>query len=314
MSITLWDCILLWELMSIFLFKSARSEPIKYGMRLQQNALPKSNSKCTNCNETSYSLQRRNYETEETNVKKDEYLTTKEIPAFHKNSHYTTKHLIKNQQTAQPMFSELPKENLKNKGATFFFTQVEPHRFEYRAMFQHHNDAFKPFVHHFDPFTKDFPPIPNFPPFPSFPEIFQGHKDPFPNFPEFSFPTLPPEIKRVWQPTVDIQPQRPDLPETFNNPLLKDYNLIIGRDTEYPKIFRFNEERINIEEFDRQKKLRHYRLSDSGENHLTEPENVKRDHLLILHGGIFTVKEPPLFNKHIKRVRKRNGYQRQISL
>lgn len=257
--------------------------------------------------------------------------------------------LEKTQQTASPIYSGIPKENIKNRGATFFFTQVEPHRYEYRAMFQHHRnnfqqtEVFNPFVHNFDPFSRDFPPLPKFPAFGEFPDIFTNHKDPFSNFPdqkdpfpnfpnhkdpfsnfpnhkdpfqnfpdhkdpfhnfpEITFPTLSPIIKRAWEPDVEVQTQRPVLEKDLDGPLVKKYDVILGHN-QYPKIFRFNEERINIEDFDREKKLRFYKLSKSGQNEVLEPENVKRDQLLILHGGIFTVKEPPLYNKHVKKIRK----------
>lgn len=231
--------------------------------------------------------------------------------------------LEKTQQTENPIYSGFPKENINNRGATFFFTQVEPHRYEYRAMFQHkkndfphtnnfhHSDIFQPFVHHFDPFSRDFPPLPKFPTFPEFPQIFPEHKDPFPNFPHFTFPTLPPAIKRAWEPDTEVQTQRPVLKQEFEGPLVKKYDIVLGH-SQYPKIFRFNEERRNIEDFDREKKLRLYRLSKEGQNEI-EPENVKRDHLLILHGGIFTVQESPLFNKHVKKIRKARLFGAKVS-
>lgn len=222
--------------------------------------------------------------------------------------------LEKTQQTASPFYSGFPKENINNRGATFFFTQVEPHRYEYRAMFQHHQnnfqhtELFNPFVHNFEPFSRDFPPLPKFPSFPEFQHIFPDHKDPFPNFPEFTFPTLPPAIKRAWEPDNNVKTQRPVINEKFDVPLVKNYDVVLGH-AQYPKIFRFNEERMNIEDFDREKKLRLYKLSKEGQNEIIEPENVKRDQLLILHGGIFTVQEPPLFNKHAKKVRKNNLFK-----
>lgn len=99
------------------------------------------------------------------------------------------------------------------------------------------------------------------------------------------------------------------LDEKFEGPLLKNYDVVLGH-MQYPKIFRFNEERVNIEDFDRQKKIRFYNLNKKEQNELLEPENVKRNELLILHGGIFTVQEPPLFNKnkHPKKRRKIGGF------
>lgn len=225
--------------------------------------------------------------------------------------------LEKTQQTASPIYSGFPKENINNRGATFFFTQVEPHRYEYRAMFNHHKnnfqhtELFQPFVHHFEPFSRDFPPLPKFPTFPEFPQIFSDHKDFFPNFPEFNFPTLPPAIKRVWEPDTEVQTQRPLIDQNFDGPLVKNYDVVLGHNR-YPKIFKFNEERINIEDFDREKKLRLYKLSKEGQNEI-EPENVKRDQLLILHGGIFTVQEPPLFNKQVKKIRKSRLFGAKVS-
>ncbi|CAL1279075.1 unnamed protein product [Larinioides sclopetarius] len=234
----------------------------------------------------------------------------KESNTKNKNSE-AIKPLITSQQ-ATLINSELPKDNSK-RPATFFFTQVEPHRFEYRAMFQHHgqipSSVFQPFVHDFEGFGKDFPPLPKFPTFPELPDFFPEHKDPFPNFHHSPFPTIPPpELKRHWQPPIVPIPPRPTVDENFEGPL-KNYDVVLGH-TRYPKIFRFNEERVNIEDFDREKKLRFYRLGRKEQNELSEPENVKRDQLLILHGGIFTVQEPPLFNKHrlVKKRRKPGGF------
>lgn len=177
-----------------------------------------------------------------------------------------------------------------------------------------HTQLFQPFVHHFEPFSRDFPPLPKFHGFPDFPNFFSDHKDPFPNFPEFSFPTLPPAIKRAWEPDTEVQTQRPVIDQNnfdARRPLVKKYDIVLGH-TRFPKIFRFNEERINIEDFDREKKLRLYKLSKEGQNEI-EPENVKRDHLLILHGGIFTVQEPPLFNKQVKKSRKAQLFGSKVS-
>ncbi|XP_035209883.1 uncharacterized protein LOC118184328 [Stegodyphus dumicola] len=211
-------------------------------------------------------------------------------------------------QTSSAFHSQQTGENDK-RGASFFFTQVEPHRFEYRAMFQHHKNQhnFEPFVHHFDSFG-DFPPLPKFPPFPEFPDFFQDHKDPFPNFPGFSFPTLPPSIKRAWlPPPEEVQTPHPILDDNFDGPLIENYDGLLSH-KRYPKIFRFNEERINIEDFDKEKKLKYLTLSKSGRNEVQEHDNVKREQLLILHGGVFTVQEPPLYNKHLKKIRRLNYF------
>ncbi|GFS84576.1 uncharacterized protein NPIL_179621 [Nephila pilipes] len=292
---------------------------LEYGTRLHPPSHVTSAQKYRNCltcpNKTS------NIRTEVQNIqgKLNEPITikqestaansmVKELNAKIKNF-FTVKPLIKSQTNSNP---DSPKDNSKRE-ATFFFTQVEPHRFEYRAMFQHHGhipgNVFQPFVHDFEGFGKEFPPLPKFPTFPEFPDFFPEHKDPFPNIHEYSFPTLPPAVKRNWQPSIaPSPPQRPKIEEKFEGPL-KDYDVVLGH-KRYPKIFRFNEERVNIEEFDRQKKLRFYSLGKEDQNELSEPEHVKRDQLLILHGGIFTVQEPPLFNKHrfIKKRRKPGGF------
>ncbi|GIY25726.1 uncharacterized protein CEXT_501181 [Caerostris extrusa] len=85
----------------------------------------------------------------------------------------------------------------------------------------------------------------NSPHFQSSLNFFPEHKDPFPNFHEGLFPTLPPEVKRHWQPlqppSVPSPPQRPSVDEKFEGPL-KNYDVVLGH-TRYPKIFRFNEEK-----------------------------------------------------------------------
>ncbi|GIX98253.1 uncharacterized protein CDAR_115851 [Caerostris darwini] len=301
--------------------KALNADILKYGTRLQPPTNVPKRSNCATClNKTSNpKIEVQNIENKvlvPTAIKED---STDIDHAVKKNNakiknFYLAKPLIKSEQITSTN-AELPRDNSK-RGATFFFTQVEPHRFEYRAMFQHHghipSNVFQPFVHDFGSFGKEYPPLPKFPTFPEFPEFFPEHKDPFPNFHEGLFPTLPPEVKRHWQPlqppTVPSHPQRPSVDEKFEGPL-KNYDVVLGH-TRYPKIFRFNEERVNIEDFDREKKLRFYRLGDNGQNELSEPENVKRDQLLILHGGIYTVQEPPLFNKHrlVKKRRKPGGF------
>lgn len=195
-------------------------------------------------------------------------------------------------------------ENLKNS-PTFFYTHVEPHRFEYRAMFQHNQNDFKP--ENFHPFVNNFPPFPKvtfppFPKFPSFPEIFEPRDQP--EAPPFHFPTVPPSIRRILTPTIvdrAVQIPRPISRETFDGPL-KKYDVVLGNlNTKYPKIFRFNEERMNIVDFEKQKKLK---LGGDSPNSISGPEYVPREQFLILHGGIFTVQEPPLYNQHTIRKRK----------
>ncbi|XP_015927126.1 uncharacterized protein [Parasteatoda tepidariorum] len=332
---------------------------IQYGMRIKptKRIVPyiQNSANCLTCNKTS---------TLKSKSEKENSIPTN-------NDKTPVNPLVKIQQTNSPIYSAYPRQNSSN-GATFFFTQLEPHRFEYRAMFQHRRNDFQPFVHEFQPFSRDYPPLPKlsslsdftdffhnndpFPKLPDFPNTnehfpkiadfanknehfpkiadfanknehfpkipdynnnhfpkipdFINNNEPFAKLPEFTFPTLSPEVKRVWNQVPVLQPPPKPIIEV-DNPLIKNYDVVLGQVT-YPKIFRFNEERINIEDFDRQKKLRYFNLAKHGD--VSDTENVKRDHLLILHGGIFTVKEPPLFNKHFKKRRKLNAFKRHANL
>ncbi|XP_076332006.1 uncharacterized protein LOC143237057 [Tachypleus tridentatus] len=53
----------------------------------------------------------------------------------------------------------------------------------------------------------------------------------------------------------------------------------------YPKIFRFNDYRVNIVEFDRNKK--NGNIDDLSKGDALDPANVPRKHFLILHGGVY---------------------------
>ncbi|XP_076312316.1 uncharacterized protein LOC143225946 [Tachypleus tridentatus] len=54
---------------------------------------------------------------------------------------------------------------------------------------------------------------------------------------------------------------------------------------EYPKVFRFNEKRINIVEFDRDKKSGRIENLEKGD--ILDPDNIPRKKFLIFHGGVY---------------------------
>ncbi|XP_076345020.1 uncharacterized protein LOC143244366 isoform X2 [Tachypleus tridentatus] len=54
---------------------------------------------------------------------------------------------------------------------------------------------------------------------------------------------------------------------------------------EYPKVFKFNEKRINIVEFDRDKKNGLIENLEKGDS--LDPENIPRNRFLIFHGGVY---------------------------
>ncbi|XP_067140312.1 uncharacterized protein [Centruroides vittatus] len=62
------------------------------------------------------------------------------------------------------------------------------------------------------------------------------------------------------------------------------------RAEEYPKIFRFSKTRINLEDFDRRKKLEDTSYLNKGDE--LDPKNIPRDKFLVIHGGIYDRNQP----------------------
>ncbi|XP_076333258.1 uncharacterized protein LOC143237653 isoform X2 [Tachypleus tridentatus] len=91
------------------------------------------------------------------------------------------------------------------------------------------------------------------------------------------------------------------LPPSEGEEYFPRYDIFKGkaRIKEYPQIFSFNDERINIVEFDRDKKNGKIRgLRKTG---VLDPDNVPRNKFLILHGGIFDENGPSQINFNANR-------------
>ncbi|CAN8006190.1 unnamed protein product, partial [Ixodes hexagonus] len=173
--------------------------------------------------------------------------------------------------------------------ASFFFTNVGPNHFEYRGVFDQNA---VPISFRDNPETL-------FQLIPQLPRLFD---DPF--TPPKSPPTQillqpppkivvdhhppPPPPLTLLQPVVNFLDPPPPPPEPRQRPALPERQLFPKYDyirgPQYPKIFKFNDERISILEFERSKREGRFvkRRGDS-----LDPDRVARSNFLIFHGGLF---------------------------
>lgn len=99
-------------------------------------------------------------------------------------------------------------------------------------------------------------------------------------------------------------PPNLQLPERLNDPFPK-YDYVRGSFDGYPKIFRFNDERISILDFDKQKKAGQV-LRRKGDD--LDPERVPRNSFLIFHGGHFPSKEDSFGKSRFNSAPKSNRF------
>ncbi|XP_028967089.1 leucine-rich repeat extensin-like protein 3 [Galendromus occidentalis] len=91
----------------------------------------------------------------------------------------------------------------------------------------------------------------------------------------------------------------------INQPFPK-YDFVRGSFDGYPKIFRFNDERISILDFDKQKKAGQV-IRRKGDD--LDPERVPRNSFLIFHGGQFPSKEDSLSRNRLDTGVKNNRFR-----
>ncbi|XP_077559307.1 uncharacterized protein LOC144174462 [Haemaphysalis longicornis] len=193
--------------------------------------------------------------------------------------------------------------------ASFFFTNVGPNHFEYRGVFDQNA---VPISFRENPETL-FQLIPQLPRL--FEDPFSSPKGPSaqlllqppPRLTEPPAPPPPPPLTLL-QPVVNFidepptnvvehvpppppppppPPQPPSRPQSLPPGGFPKYDYIRG--PQYPKIFKFNDERISILEFERIK--REGRLTRRRGDAL-DPDRVARSNFLIFHGGLFNAKRP----------------------
>ncbi|XP_064480531.1 uncharacterized protein LOC135394032 [Ornithodoros turicata] len=184
--------------------------------------------------------------------------------------------------------------------ASFFFTNVGPNHFEYRGVFDanalpvHFNgdpQAFLQLIPQLprlfeDPFPP--PPDPNKEGLP--PQLLLGA--PPPKEPP-SIPPPPPPPLTFLQPVVNILPQPSPPKNTF-----PQYDYVLGGrlDGEHPRIFKFNDERISILEFERSKREGRFSRRRGG---TLDPERIPRKNFLIFHGGHFPARVNDIENNSV---------------
>ncbi|EEC01907.1 hypothetical protein IscW_ISCW000398 [Ixodes scapularis] len=159
--------------------------------------------------------------------------------------------------------------------ASFFFTNVGPNHFEYRGVF---DPNAVPISFRDNPETL-------FQLIPQLPRLFD---DPF------TPPKSPPTQLLLQPPPKLIVDHPPPPPLTLFQPVLPERQLFPKYDyirgPQYPKIFKFNDERISILEFERSKREGRFvkRRGDS-----LDPDRVARSNFLIFHGGLFNAQRRP---------------------
>lgn len=157
-----------------------------------------------------------------------------------------------------------------------------------------------------------FDGFPSLPYFPDFGEIFRIQRTTTPqppfHFPDYvreAFPDPPPESsssgRRDQQGATRRPSRRPPRPassgakpktvkQNQNEP--KQKNKVVknkpNKARDYPKIFKFTSDRVNLADFDVRKKISNNYLSLTKGDEL-DPEKVERNKFLILHGGVFEI-------------------------
>lgn len=164
--------------------------------------------------------------------------------------------------------------------ASFFFTNVGPNHFEYRGVFDQ-NAVPISFRDNPETLLQLIPQLPRL-----FDDPFTPPKEPPAQLLLQPPPKLldpPPPPLTLLQPVLNFvePPQQPFPPE---RQLFPKYDYIRG--PQYPKIFKFNDERISIVEFERSKREGHF---PKRRNDPLDPDRVARSNFLIFHGGLFNL-------------------------
>ncbi|OQR78030.1 hypothetical protein BIW11_00364 [Tropilaelaps mercedesae] len=103
-------------------------------------------------------------------------------------------------------------------------------------------------------------------------------------------------------------PPNLQLPERLTDPFPK-YDYVRGSFDGYPKIFRFNDERISILDFDKQKKAGQV-IRRKGDD--LDPERVPRNSFLIFHGGHFPSKDDNFGKSRFNSAPKSNRFSNYV--
>ncbi|XP_067134730.1 uncharacterized protein [Centruroides vittatus] len=175
----------------------------------------------------------------------------------------------------------------------FLLRQRGPHGFEYHAVLDHdHNNPFN-LRKQFGSFFEGLPGFRQFPNLNAFPGITEILVKLTPTTPRPVYRDVQEVAPRpTHSPRARFKPAEgpPPVNELFRRkdgmpaPKSLGKNKLLAE--EYPKIFKFNDERINIIDFDRSKKYGSDHASLNRGDYL-DPDKILRDKFLILHGGVF---------------------------
>lgn len=158
---------------------------------------------------------------------------------------------------------------------------INPGSYEFRVVPDHRQHSASAHgihdVKHIESLFKEFPQFPASPKMSESLDTETIEQSPNPFEPEEFMGRLIPNRPR---------PQKKKYKTTVGQIITK-LNHLRGRTSadDYPKIFRFSKTRINLEDFDRKKKMEDISYLSKGDE--LDPKNIPRDKFLVIHGGIY---------------------------